>query len=424
MSRQIVTTTPDVAGTEWPVPNIALKRQDRTLRSSKPTVHYQLAETPSVGSPQEEILQEQLSQPDNLVLDDVFLPQIAEPDLQLLVPPVRLDMAEDRTLLPEPFSGTPKEDATEFWRRLETYLEYKGSDNGAKLRLATAMLVLTARDWFENLPEQSKDTFAHLKAAFAEKFIQPAILKWQSANDIFTKQQMHSESVDEYATRIKNLGKRVEFNDSTLMFALLNGLKPAIKGQVLAKNPQSFAEAVDGARLAELSVLVSASPTERLITEQLAQMRCDIQQLTGNGTVKDSSLTTLATEGITRSPLSSPRRVRFNEPDGRRSPRPQYVQQRPLRSAPMTGNNMFTRSFHRDQQMSRDGGERRFYDQNSNQQSITTRATPITDPLCPKCGNKKHDNIFRCAAIGKQCWGCSRIGYLRNACRARGRMNE
>jgi len=46
---------------------------------------------------------------------------------------------------------------------------------------------------------------------------------------------MHSESVDEYANRIKNLGKRIEFNDSTLMFALLNGLKPAIKGHVLAK---------------------------------------------------------------------------------------------------------------------------------------------------------------------------------------------
>ena len=80
---------------------------------------------------------------------------------------------------------------------------------------------------------------------------------------------MQTETVDEYANRIKNLGKRIEFADSTLMFALLNGLKPAIKGQVLAKNPQTFAKTVDGARLAELSVLVSATPTE-MITVQLA----------------------------------------------------------------------------------------------------------------------------------------------------------
>jgi len=151
-----------------------------------------------------------------------------EPDKQLLVPLNRPSIAEERTLLPDPFAGAPKEDAAEFWRRLETYLQYKRSDDGDKLRLATAMFVLTARDWFA---EERKDTFAHLKTAFAEKFIQPAILKWQSANNIFTKQQMQSETVDDYANRIQNLGKRIEFNDSTLMFALLNGLNRPSKAK-------------------------------------------------------------------------------------------------------------------------------------------------------------------------------------------------
>ena len=253
--------------------------------------------------------------------NDVFLPQIAEPDLQLIVPPNTPSMAEKRTLLPDPFSGAPKENASEFWRRLETYLEFKGSGEGDKLRFATAMFVYTARDWFESLSEQRKDTFTHLKTAFAEKFVQPAILKCQSADDIFTKQQMQTETVDEYANRIKNLGKRIEFIDSTLMFAFVYGLKPAIKGQVLAKNPQSFAEAVDGARLAELSVFVSASPTEQIITEQLAQMRSEIQQLAGKRAANDSSITTLATERVTRAPLPSLRTVRFNDPDATRSTR-------------------------------------------------------------------------------------------------------
>jgi len=95
MSKQIVTTTPDVAGTEWRVPNTALTQQDRTLCSAKPSAHDQLAETPilrhpseslsnpRVRSSQEEILhQPELPQPYNLVLDngDVFLQQIVEPD--------------------------------------------------------------------------------------------------------------------------------------------------------------------------------------------------------------------------------------------------------------------------------------------------------------------------------------------------------
>jgi len=195
---------------------------------------------PSVRSSHEEILHDpELLEPDHLVLEDdnVFLPQVVEPNLKLIAPQFRSSMAEKRALLPDPFAGIPKEDGAEFLRRLETYLEYKRSDEGDKLRLAMAMFVFTARDWFENLPQERTDTFMHHKAAFAEKFIQPAILIWQSANDIFTKQQLQTETVDEYANIIRNLGKRIEFTDSTLMFAPLNGLKPAIKGQVFSEKP-------------------------------------------------------------------------------------------------------------------------------------------------------------------------------------------
>lgn len=117
------------------------RQQNTALRSSKASVHYQLAKVPVLHNPdarpsQEETLQEpEPPQADNLVAeyDNVFYPQVQEPDLELLVPPFRCNMAEARTLLPGSFSGYPKEDATEFWRRLETYLEYKGNDNTDKL---------------------------------------------------------------------------------------------------------------------------------------------------------------------------------------------------------------------------------------------------------------------------------------------------
>jgi len=99
-----------------PIPNVTVTQQDSALPSSKPPVHYQLAETPILRNPdarpfREEILQEtEPPQADNLVPENdiVFFPQIEEPDLQFLVPPFRFNMAEDRTLLPEPFSGSPR----------------------------------------------------------------------------------------------------------------------------------------------------------------------------------------------------------------------------------------------------------------------------------------------------------------------------
>ena len=47
-------------------------------------------------------------------------------------PDIDLDLdgemsAEDRILLPDPFRGRTGDDAEEFWRRLETYLTFKGS---------------------------------------------------------------------------------------------------------------------------------------------------------------------------------------------------------------------------------------------------------------------------------------------------------
>jgi len=48
---------------------------------------------------------------------------------------------------------------------------------------------------------------------------------------------------------------------------------------VLGKNPQTFSEAVDAARLAEFSVAQGASHADQQLCTQLAEMRQDIQKL-------------------------------------------------------------------------------------------------------------------------------------------------
>jgi len=148
-------------------------------------------------------------------------------------------------------------------------------------------------------------------------------------------------------------------------------------------------------------------------------MRCDIQQLAGRTTANDSSITPLATGGMTRSPSPPPRRVYFNEPEATRPTRPHYAPARPLRPAAANGNRVFIPSFRRDRQGSAD---RTYYGQN--RQRPTTQQPSRIDPLCPKCANRRHDDVRRCPAIGKQCWTCLRFGHLRAACRAGGRMRE
>ena len=75
----------------------------------------------------------------------------------------------------------------------------------------------------DSLEDDKKDrpTYEHLKAAFAERFIQPSILRFKSAKEIFGKKQGVDENVDTYANRLRNLGKNIGLgmDDNTLLYA-------------------------------------------------------------------------------------------------------------------------------------------------------------------------------------------------------------
>jgi len=59
-------------------------------------------------------------------------------------------LSEERMLCPAPFLGRADEDATEFWRRFQNYLEFKPTVADAdKLRLIKAMCIDQAADWAE-----------------------------------------------------------------------------------------------------------------------------------------------------------------------------------------------------------------------------------------------------------------------------------
>ena len=56
-----------------------------------------------------------------------------------------MNMTKERALLQTHLRGTPEEDAAEWWRRLNTYNQFKANDDAAKLRLAKALFIEAAR---------------------------------------------------------------------------------------------------------------------------------------------------------------------------------------------------------------------------------------------------------------------------------------
>ena len=68
-----------------------------------------------------------------------------------------------------------------------------------KLRLIKAMCIDQAADWTKKLEPNERATFNAFKQAFASRWVKPALLKFRSAREMFTKKQMLDESVDNYA---------------------------------------------------------------------------------------------------------------------------------------------------------------------------------------------------------------------------------
>jgi len=95
-----------------------------------------------------------------------------------------------------------------------------------------------------------------------------------------------------------------------LLYALLSGLKPKLASFVLARNPQTFVDAVDSARIVEYSI-VDSGPDDQL-TGQMAELRKDIQRLAQR---YDSSPSLSAAIQNNSSPIPA-RRVTFQQPRG------------------------------------------------------------------------------------------------------------
>jgi hypothetical protein len=187
----------------------------------------------------------------------------------------------DGCVKPPAFAGKPDDDANGFIRAFDRLVKYREiNDNGTKLYLFAVLLKDNAADWYDALSEASKDSFEHLNKAFAARYQPPDSLKYKCANDLFTKKQAETESVDEYITRFRKLTRLIGADDSILTFAVINGLKPYLSAQVLQAKPDCVDKILEVARLAKLMMpKMALMASELVICQRLAEMQADKHRL-------------------------------------------------------------------------------------------------------------------------------------------------
>ena len=362
-------------------------------------------------------------------------------------------ISEERVLCPAPFTGGADDDPVEFWRRFKNYLECKQIINDAdKLRLAKAMCVDEAGDWSDNLDSTSRSNFQAFSHAFEQRWTKPSVLRFRSARDMFSIKQQANESVDAYASRTRKLANKIDVSDETMRYAFVSSLKPKIASFVLSKEPETMNQALDAARVAEMSIGEGQEAENNELTAELAEMRLTLKRMAD----RYDSLTPSAPlqNECARSPA---RRVTFEgdrrEENKPRSPSPavsneyrygnrggQFSPNRGFRGNNSTrrgfrgrNNNgrILTRGSLNPQRGSRGfspfRGKWRFgnaveqqYTQQYNEQYQPSQEQPgaVAGPVrCNKCGLAPHENILMCPANNRMCLFCCKFGHFARTCR-------
>jgi len=185
------------------------------------------------------------------------------------------------------------------------------------------------------------------------------------------------------------------------LYAVINGFRPYIQSQVTQRRQETLDQALDQARLAEITM-----PTEDNTSSQLTAMRDEIKQLsTQVGRMSISTLQPAArrfTDVHSRSPtpVRSDRRVSFASPI-------RYPSCRSSTNGPFNDRYQPPSTIRY--------GSRRI---TINRQRTTDapsqqRQQPVT---CTRCGYSPQFGDQNCPAMGKFCYHCQRPNHLARCC--------
>ena len=154
-------------------------------------------------------------------------------------------------LLPPKFTG---DEIVKKWLcKFDAFISLKGYNDDQSLHTFTLLLTGEAERWFVSLPENVAVNWAYVRQAFIGRF-QDGGPRWKVDQDLQKIKQSDDENIEEYASRVRDILCRYgrDINGEEILSIFLQGMRRSLFGPVVLKEPTSFREAVNFARLAEM----------------------------------------------------------------------------------------------------------------------------------------------------------------------------
>jgi hypothetical protein len=168
----------------------------------------------------------------------------------------QLDIIEDLTMASKydmsntglSYSGNPDEDLESFVSRFNDYATLKDFTDAKKLLAFNTCIMGHARVLLDSAQDSEKDTVDKIKQLLSGNF-EGSSWKWAIESRLINRKQKPSESVDNFASDIMLWCRQLKKPESETLSIFVRGLLPSLRAFVMAKQPETFRNALDAAKL-------------------------------------------------------------------------------------------------------------------------------------------------------------------------------
>ena len=351
-------------------------------------------------------------------------------------------MAQPSGLIaPDLFRGTKQEEAQEWLESVRHWARFKQLNAAQSAAAIPVLLRDSALTWYNALADAVKDNFDQLCEAFLNRYRPNGITGWRDAATVWSSKQGHHQTVDDFINIVEKQAARAQMDDLQKRYAIIQGLRPTIRQQVLQHENLTVAEIRKWATIAEASQGPEETSTEvssalRSIQDQLSKMRCGDRapshsperrvRFNDYSTQDHPQLSATQASGSSRasfgrSPWNPSTMSRFGAPpaeryayEGHRQPstRPPFAYNSPSRP-PLYVNNQQPQ-------------QSRYYGTTPPQPGVrrqtTNNAVSYGNNSCYYCGRHQRHTRDNCIALNATCNRCGKIGHFSGVCRG-GRRN-
>ncbi len=154
----------------------------------------------------------------------------------------------DMRSLAHTYSGKPDDDLDLFFERFKSHAKLRDFTSDKTVLALMTKIDGHAKIFLDSVAEGNKDSVEKVYELLKENF-EGRSWRWGVESKLLSRKQATSESLDAYASDILRWCKQVDKPDSEQMSIFVRGLLPSLRGFVFSKEPKTFREALDAARL-------------------------------------------------------------------------------------------------------------------------------------------------------------------------------